>query len=367
MKAAYVTERPSIGQLEDKIHLDSALPAPQASNIKPNEIIVQVKAFSINVDDMHIQEGSFLGGLPGMQSKESSSQNPLVIGSDFAGIITAVGDKVNKDKFKPGQRVCGMNHQQRLFSEKGTWAEQTVTLEKSIVPIPDEVSFRDAAAAVMPLFVIHGLLEVVTPKVKGKEKVVVIGASGGIGSMLIKMLRKVFADHDMHITGVCSGRNEKFVLGLGADQVVDYTKGPIEKALAGEDGTQVYDVVFDIVGGMESYNSAKAILRKNGRFITCVGPEAWIGDTMFSKYEQMSWVSKFLWHSIMNLVPGSHPYYHMVAPSELGKTTYQTAFESGIVPHIDKVVSFEDIDDFKEALKLVRSHRVKGKVVTELK
>merc|ERR1712232_104212 len=104
--------------------------------------------------------------------------------------------------------------QQAIFSERGTWAEYTVTKSKNIVRIPDNVSFQDAAALVMPLFVIDGLLDV-KPKLEGNERVVIIGASGGIGSMLIQILRKLFKD-DLHITGVCSGRNEKFVMALGA-------------------------------------------------------------------------------------------------------------------------------------------------------
>ena len=373
MKAAYINERPIVGQLGDKLQLDSTtIPAPKLSDIKPTEIIVQVKAFSINVDDIHIPEASFLGGLaPFLQSKVPSKESPLVIGSDFSGIITAVGSEVNENNYKVGQRVCGMNHQQSIFSEKGSWAEFTVTQEKSIVSIPDTISFQEAAAAVMPLFVIHGLLEVFEKNIKGNEKIVVIGASGGIGSMLVTMLRKSFSDYNLQITGVCSGRNKDFVLGLGADRVVDYTKGPIEIALKkgdGDDGAVVYDVVFDILGGQPSYESAKAVLRKGGSFITCVGPEAWIGDEILSFCAKMSWVGKILWYSgILNKIPGSHPTYYMVAPSELGKDTYAKAFENNVIPHVDKVYPFDDIEQFKAAMELVRSHRVKGKVVMELR
>lgn len=367
MKAAYIKERPIVGQLGNKLHLDSAtIPAPKLSDIKPTEIIVQVKASSINVDDIHVPEASFLGGLaPFLQSKVPSSKSPLVIGSDFAGIITAVGSEVNKDNYKVGQRVCGMNHQQSIFSEKGSWAEFTVTQEKSIVSIPDAISFTEAAAAVMPLFVIHGLLEVLEKKIKGNEKIVVIGASGGIGSMLVTMLRKSFTDYNLHITGVCSGRNKEFVLGLGADRVVDYTKGPIEITL--KKGEAVYDVVFDMLGGQSAYESAKAVLRKGGSFITCVGPEAWIGDEILSIGKKISWVGKIFWYSgILNKIPGSHPMYYMVAPSELGKVTYTKAFKNGVIPHVDKIFPFDDIEKFKAAIELVRSHRVKGKVVMEL-
>jgi len=215
MRAAYITERPSIGNLGSLMHLDTSQPAPSKEDVKPHEILVHVKAFSINVDDIHVTEGSFLGGVPGMQRKKGIS--PLVIGSDFSGIIAHVGSQVSK--FKVGQRVCGMNKQQGIFSQKGTWAEYTVTQSNNIVAFPNHISFQDAAAIVMPLFVIHGLLLESKVDIKSNNKVLVIGASSGIGSMLIPILHKMYPD-GLHITGVCSGRNEKFVRDLGANQVV---------------------------------------------------------------------------------------------------------------------------------------------------
>jgi len=336
------------------------IPAPKASDLKPDEILVQVKAFSINVDDIHVAEASFLGGLPKLQSVLPSSEKPLVVGSDFAGIIKAVGSEIDANKYKVGLRVCGMNHRQAVFAENGTWAEYTVTKEKSIVPVPDTISFVNAAAVVLPLFVIDGLLDVVRGKMREKDKVLVVGASGGIGSMLIKMLRAVFVDFDLDITGICSGRNEKLVLNLGADRVVDYTKGPIEDSLK----KKSYDVVFDCVGGTSTYKSSKAILRKGGKFITCVGPEEWIGDKKLSAIEKISWVGKVIWYSvILNLIPGSHPHYHMVAPTDIGKDTFSLAFEKGILPYVEKSIPFDDVGTFGEATKLVRSHRVRGKVI----
>jgi len=361
MKAAYIVERPKIGELENKIRVDSTtIPAPKASDLKPDEILVEVKAFSINVDDIHVAEASFLGGLPKLQSVVPSIKKPLVVGSDFAGIIKAVGSAIDANKYKVGLRVCGLNHRQAVFAENGTWAEYTVTKAKSIVPVPDTISFVNAAAVVLPLFVIDGLLEVVRGKIGEKEKVLVVGASGGIGSMLIKMLRAVFADFDLDITGVCSGRNKELVLKMGANCVVDYTKGPIEASLE----KKSYDVVFDCVGGTTTYKSSKAILRKGGRFITCVGPEEWIGDKMSSATEKISWVGKIIWYSvILNLIPGSHPHYHMVAPSEMGKNTFILAFEKEILPYVEKSVPFDNVGTLGEAFKLVRSHRVRGKVV----
>jgi len=214
----------------------------------------------------------------------------------------------------------------------------------------------------MPLFVIDGLLDV-KPKLEGNERVVIIGASGGIGSMLIQILRKLFKD-DLHITGVCSGRNEKFVMALGANRVVDYTKGQIKDTL--KDGGK-YDVVFDIIGGQSSHETGKAILDSKGIFITPTGPLEWVGDKKLTALEQASLIFKMIWDSvIMNCIPGSHPSYHLVVPHELNEATFRLAFENGLHPHIEKRVAFNDHSGLEEVIELVRSHRAKGKIVVEI-
>merc|ERR1711862_1049382 len=261
---------------------------------------------------------------------------------------SAVGSKV--ENFKVGDRVCGMNKRQSVFSEAGTWAEYTVTQSKNIVKIPDDVGFQEAAASVLPLFVIHGMLDF-RPKIKGGEKIVVIGASGGIGSMLITVLRQL-CQNDIYIVGICSGKNEDFVRALGCDRVIDYTKGQVKNELKKEGLS--YDVVFDLIGGQSSYNIAKEILssNKNGRFVTPTGPVEWVGDTIMG--------------TIWNFIPGSHPYYHLAVPTDLDVDTFQSAFNSGISPHIEKCISFENRTQFEEAIELVRSHRARGKVIVEI-
>ena len=133
---------------------------------------------------------------------------------------------------------------------------------------------------------------------------------------------------------------KNLILTWAIAHVVDYTKGPIETTLKKGDGKEgkksaMYDVVFDVVGGKASYENAKAVLRKGGRFITCVGPLEWIEDELLSTCGKVSWVGKCqLYSSNLNLLPGSHPIYSMVAPSELlGKETFHLAFENRVVPH----------------------------------
>jgi len=354
MKAAYINKRPHIGQLSNDILVNNdKIPKVTAEDLNENTVLVNIKASSVNIDDINVIQGSFLGGMPGMQSKSSY---PLVVGSDFAGVVVAVGEKVKS--VKVGQRVCGLNKLQSIIAgDSGTWAEYVPVPEKNIIVIPnDDISFPTAAASVMPLFVIQGLLD--AGKLSGNEKVVVIGASGGIGSLFVKVLRKLHPD--LHIIGVCSTRNLEFVKSIGANDTVDYTKSSIEDI-----GMDI-DRVFDLVGGEKSYVKSFDILRQSkGTYITCVGPIEWIGDEMLSFWGKVSFVCKLLWKSILNLLPGKHPIYEMVVPTELKEGIFHFVFNNKIEASIEKVIPFNE-DGVKEALKVVESHRAKGKIVFEM-
>ena len=213
----------------------------------------------MNVDDLHLAEGAFLGDMPGMQTQRS----------DFAGVVEAVGSKVG-DSFQVGRRVCGLNA--RMLGHAGTWADYTVpTAKDHVVPIPDHIYFEQAAALLMPLHVIHGLIE--AAKLESDEtRVLIIGESGGIGSTLIPVLRHMYPE--LYIAGVCSSRNTDFVKELGANDIVDYTKGRIIDGLE----KRSFDAVFDLFGGQEGHSSGKVLLKPKGRYLTAVGPLEWNGD-----------------------------------------------------------------------------------------
>lgn len=302
----------------------------------------------------------------------TSSKKPIVIGSDFAGVITAVGSKVaTQGKFKVGQRVCGINKISSSFGQAGTWAEYTKTLPNNLVTVPDGVSYEDAAALAMPLVVIHGMLDIQRPTT-GDENILIIGASGGIGSVLVQILRK--SHKKVHITGVCSGRNTEFVKALGADQIIDYTKDATKELSSltgtGHPGAGEYDIVYDLIGGKASYETGKLALRTSkGHIISSTGPVEWLGDKMLSTIELIGLVSKMLWQtSIRNRLYGSHPYYHLAVHMDVGEgeSTFSQAYDIGVRPHIGKLIDMDNRNDFVEAINLIKSHRAKGKVVVKV-
>jgi len=352
MNAAYIKDRPKVGLLGDKVIIDKSLPLLDPSSIKRDQVLIKVKASSMNVDDLHLAEGAFLGGMPGVQTHKPTPTKPLVLGSDFAGVIEAVGSKVG-DSFQVGQRVCGLNA--RMLGHAGTWADYTVSTAKDhVVPIPDHISFEEAAALLMPLHVIHGLIE--AAKLESDKRVLIIGASGGIGSTFIPVLRHLYPE--MYIVGVCSSRNTDFVKGLGANDIVDYTKGRIEDGLE----KHSFDFVFDLIGGKEGHSSGKVLLKQKSKYLTVVGPIEWLGEKKLSGCEKVSWVSKLLGNAIMNYIPGSHPYYNLVVPTELDSEFYQLIFKSEVRAHVAHTFPL-GMDEIVKAIDLIQSHRTRGKIV----
>ncbi|HWE23931.1 MAG TPA: NAD(P)-dependent alcohol dehydrogenase, partial [Myxococcales bacterium] len=190
-----------------------------------NQVLVKVRAAAANPLDWHYVRGTpypvrlFGGGL--FKPKTSS------LGVDMAGEIVAVGSDVKQ--FKPGDEVFGTG--------PGAFAEFVRANQKKIVLKPASITFEQAAAVpVAGLTALQGLRD--KGKVHGGQKVLINGASGGVGTFAVQIAKAFGAE----VTGVCSTRNVELVRSLGADHVIDYTKADF--TTAGER----YDVIYDTVG-----------------------------------------------------------------------------------------------------------------------
>ena len=118
------------------------------------------------------------------------------------------------------------------------------------------------------------------------SRCLVVGASGGLGTFMLRLLAAHKGKQPVHITGVCSGKHTNLVNRLGAAEVVDYTQGDFAEQLAEADK---FDVVFDFVGGLSVERSAKRVLNRGGKFITAVGPVRAVGDKVLSCCEWYNW------------------------------------------------------------------------------
>lgn len=195
-------------------------PTPQ-----DNQVLVKVHAAAANPLDWHRMRGApFLVRLSDGLRKP---KNPR-LGADIAGRVEAVGRAVTA--FQPGDDVFGE-------IGAGGFAEYVCVKEVALVSKPANLSFAAAAAApVAALTALQGLRN--HGKLQSGQKVLINGASGGVGTFTVQMAKAFGAE----VTGVCSTRNLELVRKLGADHVIDYTQTDFTKT------GQRYDLIFDAVG-----------------------------------------------------------------------------------------------------------------------
>jgi NADPH:quinone reductase-like Zn-dependent oxidoreductase len=220
-----------------------------------NRVLVKVQAASVNPLDWHYMQGKPYVMRPG---SGIGAPNSIHMGADFAGTIESVGKDVKR--FKPGDEVFG--------DRDGAFAEYVSVGENGAIALkPSNMSMEQAAA--VP---IAGITALQALRDKGKiqsgQKVLINGASGGVGTFAVQIAKSYGAE----VTGVCSGKNADMVRSIGADHVIDYTKDDFTR------GSERYDLIIDNVGNHSS-SEIRRVLKPNGSVVTVGGPSdnAWLG------------------------------------------------------------------------------------------
>ena len=204
-----------------------------------NEVLVRVRAASINPVDGHLIRGSWMmRPMSGLRKPKNTR-----FGTDFAGTIEAVGKDVTN--FKSGDEVFG--------AKNGAVADYIcVKADRAIVMKPNNITFEQAGSvAVAGLTALQGLRD--KGRIQAGQKVLINGASGGVGTFAVQIAKAFGAE----VTGVCSTRNVELVKSIGADHVIDYTSEDFTKT------DQRYDMIYDLVGN-HSFSERRQILTPNG-------------------------------------------------------------------------------------------------------
>ena len=298
----------------------------------PGQVLVRIHAAAANPWDWH-----FLRGLPYLARINGAGvrkpKHP-VLGGDVAGEIVSTGD--GAVRFGVGEMVYG-------FIEFGGFAEYVAVPETAVAAMPRNLSFDEAAAVPLAATTaLQGLRDV--GQVKAGDRVLIIGASGGVGTFAVQMAKTFGA----HVTGVASGGNAALLRALAADRVVDYTR---EDVTAGDDR---FDVVFQLAG-TASGSALGRILAPGGRVVMSSGDSAnrWVGP--MGRVLRGVFAGKRTGRSIQ-LLTAKWNAADLATVAEL--------IETGRVrPVIDATYALETTAD---AMRYVESGRARGKVVISM-
>src|SRR5262245_131346 len=218
---------------------DDVLKLEQVEKPAPNDnqILVRVRAVSLRFYDGGMLEGGIGRLIFGLRKPKNTCP-----GSDFSGTVEAVGRNVTE--FKPGEEVFGVR--------AGALAQYIcVRRDGAVISKPGNLSFEQAASVPTALVALQGLRD--TGHVKAGQKVLINGASGGVGTFAVQIAKAFGAE----VTGVCSTGNVDLLNSLGADHVIDYTKEDYTK------GQERYDVIYDLVNN-HSFAERRRVLKPGG-------------------------------------------------------------------------------------------------------
>jgi NADPH2:quinone reductase len=293
------------------------LPEPK---IPPDAVKIRIRAAGVNPVDWKLREGRLEPAFPHVF--------PVVPGWDAAGVVEAVGPSVVE--VAPGDEVFA--YCRKHFIGEGTYAEYVTVPVTYVAHKPARLSFEEAGAVPLAGLTAYQALFFAAGLTAG-ETVLVYGASGGAGGFAVQIAVAAGAE----VIAVARGEHEEYVLGLGAYEVIDYTKQDVVQA-ARELVPDGVDVVFDMLGG-ESLARAVDAVRDEGRIVSIAQPPT---DERFR-------------------ARGIHPSYVLVWPDgeqleELGDLVESEQ----LVVHLHEVVPLAEA---ARAHELLENGHVRGKVV----
>src|SRR5215475_778573 len=298
-----------------------------------NEVLVRVRAASVNPVDGHMIRDSWLGRLLGGLRKPKNTR----FGTDFAGVVEAVGKNVAD--FKAGDEVFG--------AKNGAVAEYIcVKAERAVVTKPSNITFEQAGSvAVAGLTALQGLRD--QGHIQAGQKVLINGASGGVGTFAVQIAKAFGAE----VTAVCSTRNVDLVKSIGADHVIDYTKEDFTKT------DQRYDMIYDLVGN-HGFSERRNILTPNG---ICV--LAGIGGAGVHPGTMGRIVGNF-WNAFRSNFTKQKFVFYIAKLTKDDFGVLRDLMQSGKVsPVVDRTYKFEQTAD---AVRYMEEGHARGKVVVDI-
>jgi len=296
----------------DVLHIEE-IPVPQ---IGADELLIKVHAAAVNPMDWKVREGYF---------KDMHMHSfPFTLGQDFSGTVEKVGSSVKG--FKVGDDVYG----RPSGDGDGSYAEFIEVKASNVALMPKTITYDEAASIPVAGTTAWETL-INKAKIQKGQRVLILGASGGVGSMAVQIGKS----RGCFVIGTTSGTNYDFVKNLGCDEVIDYTSQDFSEKL------RDIDVVLDCVGG-ENQEKAFKVLKRGGIMVSIAGrPNQEIANSFGVRSEYVS------------AGPNAHILNELRSLIEMGQ----------IHPVIDKVFGLEEV---KEAQNYSQSGKARGKIVLEV-
>lgn len=292
----------------------------------PGEVLVRVRAAAVHVGDIFAVEGS-----PFLVRLSTGLRRPRygVPGFDLAGIVEAVGPGVTS--VAVGDEVFGTG--------QGTAAELARAKERELAPRPERLTFEEAAALpTSALAALHGLRD--AGKLEAGQRVLVNGASGGVGTYAIQIAKALGA----HVTGVASAANTQLVRDLGADEVIDYTRDDFTTRAG------AWDLILDNIEN-RSLSEVRRALAPRGTLVLNSGT----GTT------GLRMLVKLVTPVVLSVFSKQNLRRFLSTPNRADLIVLSELVESGrLRPVIDRTLPLERT---VEALRHVKSGHARGKVV----
>jgi NADPH:quinone reductase-like Zn-dependent oxidoreductase len=286
--------------------------------IQNNEVLVEVKAISINPVDMKTRSGKAMAA-------RLKDEDPIILGWDISGVITEVGAEV-KD-FKIGDEVFGMVN----FPGSGkAYAEYVAAPAAHLALKPANISHEAAAAATLAALTAWQAFNTHV-KISPGDRVLIHAAAGGVGHFAVQIAKHFGA----YVIGTASAANKDFVLSLGADEHFDYRSKPFEEAISD------IDIVLDTIGGNNIERSFE-VVKKGGTVITL--PSA-TSEGIVEKAK----------------AKGINGFFFMVQSNGEDMKQLADLLEKGIIkPHVSAVYSF---DEMGKAHQQIETGSTRGKII----
>jgi NADPH:quinone reductase-like Zn-dependent oxidoreductase len=308
--------------------------------VGPQDVLVRVRAASINPLDKMVRNGEFKLLL--------KYKTPFVLGHDLAGVVTQVGADVRH--YKVGDEVYSRPRDLRI----GAFAEYLAIDHADVALKPNSLTMEESAAVpLVALAAWQALVDVA--QIKPKQKVLVHAGAGGLGSTVVQLAKHLGA----YVAATARGEDEGKVRGLGANEVIDYTKADFAESLSG------YDVVLDSLGG-DNLTKSLTVLKPGGLAISVVGPP----DAAFAEQ-----VGRPLLKPVMALMSrkvrsrarkrGVRYSFFFMRASGAQLKTLATLYDRGTLrPVLDRTFPF---DETLDAMDYVEQGRAKGKIVVTMR